>query len=319
MLKYAVFLLLSFSSAILAADSLDWITSLGGSVERNPQGKIVAVNLRGTWVSDVELIDIAHLPNLERLDLSHTRITDEGMLHLKSATGIRELKLLYAEQITDQGMSAIKRWKTLTRLDLRGTRIANGTLDIVSHLPYLEALDVANTQVTDNGLDLLITLTNLKELALGRGRTGETDLSFLRILPSLTDLDLSGARPVPPDMGAARRRSVPPVPPFPQKSIDALAELHNLRTLRVGFSGITAADLKELRPLQNLEKLGLQECPRIDDDAVAELVNWKSLKYVDLEATKVTPQGVAMLRKAKPGIVILSTPTAPDAAGVSGK
>jgi len=308
MLKYAFVLLLSLSPAIFAADSSDWISSLGGSVERNAQGKIVAVNLRGSWVSDVELIDIARLPNLERLDLSHTRITDEGMLHLKSATGIRELKLLYAEQITDQGMNAIKQWKMLTRLDLRGTRISNGTLDIVSHLPHLEALDVANTQVTDNGLDLLITLTNLKELALGRGRGGETDLSFLRILPSITDLDLSGARPVPPDMGEAKRRPVAPVPPFPQKSIDAIAELRNLRTLKVGFSGITAADLKELRPLQNLEKLGLEECPRINDDAVAELVNWKSLKYVDLEATKVTPQGVDILRRAKPGIVILADP-----------
>ena len=308
MLKYAFVLLLSLSPAIFAADSSDWISSLGGSVERNAQGKIGAVNLRGSWVSDVELIDIARLPNLERLDLSHTRITDEGMLHLKSATGIRELKLLYAEQITDQGMNAIKQWKMLTRLDLRGTRISNGTLDIVSHLPHLEALDVANTQVTDNGLDLLITLTNLKELALGRGRGGETDLSFLRILPSITDLDLSGARPVPPDMGEAKRRPVAPVPPFPQKSIDAIAELRNLRTLKVGFSGITAADLKELRPLQNLEKLGLEECPRINDDAVAELVNWKSLKYVDLEATKVTPQGVDILRRAKPGIVILADP-----------
>src|SRR5579859_4491475 len=120
MLKYAVVLLLSFSPSIFAADSLDWITSLGGSVERNAQGKIVGVNLRGTWVSDVELIDIARLPNLERLDLSHTRITDEGMLHLKSATGIRELNLYYAEQITDQGMTAIKNWKMLKRLNLRG-------------------------------------------------------------------------------------------------------------------------------------------------------------------------------------------------------
>ena len=139
------------------------------------------------------MIDIAHLPNLERLDLSHTRISDEGMLHLKDATGIRELTLYYAEQITDQGISAIRHWKKLTRLDLRGTRISNGTLEIVSRLPQLEALDIGDTQVTDNGMDLLIALTNLKELSLGRGRTDEVDLSFLRGLPSLTGiLDLTG-------------------------------------------------------------------------------------------------------------------------------
>jgi len=62
-----------------------------------------------------------------------------------------------------------------------------------------------------------------------------------------------------------------------------------------------------LSVLQNVEKLGLQECPRVDDGALAELRNWKSLKYLDLQDTKVTEQGVAALRKAKPGLVILTT------------
>jgi internalin A len=313
MAKLLACLVLAAGMALCAADPTDWIKSLGGEVERDARGDIVAVTLRGTWVSDVELIDIARLPHLERLDLSHTRITDEGMLNLKPATGIRELNLYYAEQITDQGMSAIRQWKMLTRLDLRGTRISNGTLEIVSRMPQLEALDIANTQVTDNGMDLLITLTNLKELALGRSRTGEVDLSFLRALPSITELDLSGARPLPPDLSAEARRKRAVVPPMRQKDIEALAELLNLRKLKLGFSGISGADLKALSTLQNVEKLGLEECPRIDDAAAAELVHWKSLKYLDLQATKVTAEGVAMLEKAKPGIVILSSP-APDAA-----
>jgi Leucine-rich repeat (LRR) protein len=299
----------------LGADSTDWIASLGGKVEKNSQGHIVAVNLRGTWVNDVELIDLARLPNLERLDLSHTRITDEGMRHLKTATSIRELKLYFAEQITDQGMTAIKDWKMLKRLDVRGTRISNGTLEILSHMSQLEALDIANTQVTDNGMDFLIALTGLKELALGRSRAGEADLSFLRMLPSLTYLDLSGARPLPPDMGGAKRR-VPPPPVMSQKTLDALAELRNLRTLKLGYSGISSGDLKDLSTLQNVEKLGLEECSRVDDAAVALLAHWKSLKYVDLQATKITPEGVEMLRKARPGIQVLHTPASADVAAV---
>jgi len=316
--KHFVIPFLTAGICLSASDPAGWIAGLGGKVERNAQGNIVAINLRGTWVSDVELIDIGLLPALERLDLSHTRITDEGMLHLKSARNIHELRLYYAEQITDQGMSAIKEWKTLRRLDLRGTRVANGTLEIVSHMPQLEALDIANSQVTDNGMDQLISLTNLKQLALGRSRVGEADLSFLRMLPTLTDLDLSGARPIPPDMGGAAHRPPPPVPPMPQKSIDALTELKNLRSLRLGFSGISGSDLKALAVLPNLEKLGLEECPRIDDAAVAELPRWKSLRYLDMQATQVTAQGVGMLKKAKPGIVILWDAAASEAAA-SGK
>ncbi len=319
MLKHVILLAVLAANAAYAAGPTDWITALGGKLERDARGEIVAVNLRGSWVNDVELIDIGRLPKLERLDLSHTRITDEGMHNLKSATGIRELKLTYAEQITDQGMRAIRDWTMLRRLDVRGTRISNGTLEIVGHLPRLEALDIANTQVTDNGMDLLIELTSLKELALGRGRVSETDLSFLRMLPSLTSLDLSGARPTPPDMGAAKRRPKPPVPVMPQKSVEAIAELKNLRKLRLGFAGVSAADLKTLSVLPNVEKLGLEECPRVDDAAAAELAGWKGLKYVDLQATKVTPQGVEALQKAKPALVIIYTPADADAVGVAAK
>ena len=193
----------SLATPLWAVDT-DWIARLGGKVERDSAGRIVAVNLRGSWISDVEMIELARLPDLERLDLSHTRISDEGMLNLKPAPKIRELKLFYSEWITDQGMTAIKEWKHLKRLDLRGTRISDGTLEIVGRLTGLEALDIAHTEVTDVGLENLITLVNLKELALGRGRLSNAGLVALRMLPTLTYLDLSGARPTPPDAPAGR-------------------------------------------------------------------------------------------------------------------
>jgi len=307
MLERGIILLVCASLALSAAGPSSWIEALGGRTEFDAKGNIIAVNLRGAWVNDVELVDLAHLPNLQRLDLSHTRITDEGMLHLKTATSIRELNLMYAELVTDQGMSAIRNWKMLKRLNLRGTRVSNGTLEIVGRLPQIEALDIANTQVTDNGLDQLIALTNLKELALGRSRAGESELGFLRMLPSLTSLDLSGARPVPPDMSNAARRK-PTVPPLPQKTIEALSQLEKLRTLKLGYSGVSASDLKTLSSLQNVEKLGLEECSRVDDQALAELAHWKGLKYLDLQGTHVTAQAMQALRTAKPGLAILFTP-----------
>ena len=78
-----IFLLL-VATPLLAIDT-DWITRLGGKVERDGAGRIVAVDLRGSWLSDVDMIELARLPDLERLDLSHTRISDEGMLNLKPA------------------------------------------------------------------------------------------------------------------------------------------------------------------------------------------------------------------------------------------
>src|SRR5260370_30266203 len=168
MRPYPIAIFLFAIPALPAASGLDWVDTLGGRVDRDAAGEIVAVHLRGTWVSDTELLDLARLPKLERLDLSHTRITDEGLLHLKPARQIKDLNLYYAEQVTDQGITAIREWKHLKRLNLRGTRVSDGSLAIVGGLTQLEALDIADTQFTDNGLDALVPLTPLSELAIGR-------------------------------------------------------------------------------------------------------------------------------------------------------
>jgi len=299
-------LLLLLATPLWAADT-DWIAKMGGKVERDSAGRIVAVNLRGTWISDVQMIDLARMPDLERLDLSHTRISDEGMLNLKPAPKIRDLKLFYSEWITDQGLTAIKEWKHLKRLDLRGTRISDGTLEILGKLTGLEALDIAHTEVTDVGLENLITLVNLKELAVGRGRLSNAGLVALRLLPTLTVLDLSGARPTPPDAPTGRGAGSG----IPEETLKALQELKDLRVLYLGFSDITPGGLQTLSSLDKVEKLGLQGCSKVDDSALAELAKWKSLKYLDVQETKATPKGVADLQSAKPGIKILSGGTPP--------
>ena len=100
-----------------------------------------------------------------------------------------DLNLYYAELITDQGMTAIRDWKRLKRLNLRGTRISDGTLQIVSRMTDLGALDIANTQVTDNGLDYLLTLTSLRELAIWLRRLRETRWLFYGcVRPSLISI-----------------------------------------------------------------------------------------------------------------------------------
>lgn len=286
---------------LYAADPADWIAQLGGKVERDSGGRVVTVNLRGSWINDEEMVQLAAMPHLERLDLSHTRISDEGLMRLKPAPKIRELNLFYAEWITDQGMTAISGWKQLQRLNLRGTRISDGTLEIVSRITGLEALDIANTQVTDNGLDRLITLVHLRELAMGGGRRSPTALVVLRMLPTLTHLDLGGARPTPPDMPNRENAG----PGIPEESLRAMAELKQLRVLKLGHSNITGAGLRILSALERVEKLGLEGCRRIDDTAIAALADWKSLRYLDVQDTQVTAQGVESLRLKRPDLVVL--------------
>src|SRR5258708_8245383 len=307
MLPYRIAIFLCAMPALAATGSVDWVDGLGGRVDRDAAGEITGVHLRGTWVSDTELLNLARLRKVERLDLSHPRITDEGVLHLKTARQIKDLNLYYAEQVTDQGMTAIREWKELKRLNLRGTRVSDGSLAIVGGLTQLEALDIAYTEFTDNGLDALVPLTQLKALAIGRSKLGKNALEVLRLLPTLELPDLGG-----PDPGAGGLRSKEGTP-MPDDLPHAIATLKQLRTLKFSYSQIGADGLRILSALDRVEKLALEGSARVDDQALVELAKWKSLHYLDVQATKVTPQGVAALEKAKPGIVVLSGPFAPVA------
>jgi hypothetical protein len=64
----SVVLFFIVSGILPAIDSADWIGKLGGAVTRDRAGKIIGVNLRGTWVNDTEMLSLAAMPDLETLE-----------------------------------------------------------------------------------------------------------------------------------------------------------------------------------------------------------------------------------------------------------
>ena len=82
-------LLLAFLAAASPdSDVATWVESQGGRVTRDASSRVTAVNLRASWVTDTDLRALAQLPDLTHLDLSLTRITDQGMQELKTLPGI---------------------------------------------------------------------------------------------------------------------------------------------------------------------------------------------------------------------------------------
>jgi internalin A len=295
-------LLFPLASALRARTDTEWITRLGGRVERNGSGEVVAIHLPNTWINDTEMLELPSYESLERLDLSHTRISDEGLLRLRAARNIRDLDLLYAEQITDLGMNVIKGWRNLKRLNLRGTRVADETLAIVGELRQMEWLDIANTGVTDNGLENLAPLTNLKHLGMGRSRVSDAAAGIIRILSTLESIDLGGPR------GTARNQRNRGIGPLPSGLVSALAELKELRVIKFGHSEADADALRKLAVLPNVEKLGLEGCQGVDDKALEVLAGWKRLQFLDVQETKVTAKGVAAFRAMRPQAKVLAGP-----------
>jgi hypothetical protein len=303
MLSRRLFLAIPALPVALKADDAAWILKLGGQIRRDSSGEVVDVNLRGRWVSAAEILDLLQYKKMVRLNLSLTSIKDPDILYLRPAVQIEDLNVAYAEHLTDIGLNVIKDWMNLRRLNISGTQAGVATMSLLGRLTRMESLDVAGSDVPDDALQELLPLTNLKHLGLGRSSLTEGAIEVLSLLDNLQSLDLSR----PSDRRSRRRGASDRMAPA---LVEAIAKLRDLRILRVGHSEIDAAAVRVwASSLEKLERLGLESCTRIDDSVAATVAEWKSLKQLDLQATRVTSAGLDEIRKRRPDVRVLASPT----------
>jgi len=113
------------------AKAVAQIEKLGGKVEidkKNPGDPAISVKLSFCQLSDASLKDLAKclkgLTQLRRLDLSFSRVTDAGLVHVKGLTQLRALSL-YRSVVTDAGLVHLKGLTQLQDLDLGETEITD--------------------------------------------------------------------------------------------------------------------------------------------------------------------------------------------------
>jgi hypothetical protein len=280
------------TALLVFAALLGWIEDLGGRVTKSPDGQVTSVYLRASWVTDGDLLQLAALPQLQSLDLSQTRISDQGLAYLKTAANLRDVNLAYAERIGDPAHAVVKTWKKLHRLNLRGTVIADETAASAASLPELEVLDIADTLVGDVGMEALAVAPKLRELSIGNIRMSEAGFQSLRQFTTLSTLDVSGKR-----HGGASN--------ITPNAIEAIASLKQLKVLKLGHTSFPLKSFAVLARMPAIERLGLEFCPEINDESIPYFVGWKSLRWVDLHGTKITGEGLASLRKQRPDLQVL--------------
>jgi Leucine-rich repeat (LRR) protein len=282
--------------AYAAAAETGWIEKAGGTVTRDSAGHAIAVDLRASWITDSDMPALARMPDLKRLDLSLTRISDRGMRTLRTAQGIEELNLYFAEQVGDEGAAVLRNWKHLKRLNLRGTKITDSTLEMLAGLPAIERLDIGWAQITDTGLDHLSALTNLRWLTMGGNKLTDTALQFLRQMPQLEYLDIGGTQRTDSGLWSLLLNDA---------GVQAIAGVTELRELRLNGTNIMGRQLAMWKGLGKLETLSLQGCKRLRDDAASVLAEFRQLRLVDLKDSGVSAEAAARLRAALPGCEVV--------------
>ena len=193
--------------------------------------RLESLRLRGLPISDKGLAQIAELNKeiLLDLELSDTKITDQGLQHLGDfkprmlmldandikGPGLDKLDperlvnlALRHTPIDDTGIKHLARMANLTHLALDGTAITDSALDVVGKLDKLQGLSLIGTGVTDTGLEELTNLKKLGELLLHDTQVTATGVERLQAaLPTsriLWDASTKTTAPTRPGSDAAQ-------------------------------------------------------------------------------------------------------------------
>jgi internalin A len=280
-----------------------WIEGIGGSFQRDSAGRITEVDLAGTWVGDDDLTRIGALPDLRKIDLSHTKISDLGLAHLRPLKNVVSLNCFYCSYLTDGAVAFLKDWVNLEYLNVRGSEVTSRVFEHLARMKNLRTLDVGFSRVNDDGFDALASLEHLEELHIGGDKMTGLALPSLRLLPSLKRLDVNGSQRT--DSGRwglmltdVNVESIDALTQLESLNIGgamvsdvgmkALANLASLRSLDLSRMDITAQGLEPVTKMTKLQRLNLWQCARMDDKAAQHLLKMNSLEILDLGDTAVT-------------------------------
>lgn len=117
------------------------------------------LDLDASNITDTGAKHLAGLKNLQFLNLENCRITDEGLKYLAGADSLVELRLRNAT-ISGKGLRNLRlREKVnLKILDLAGTRVGDAGLDNLPEPSQLFLLDLSFSQITDHAVPTLARL-----------------------------------------------------------------------------------------------------------------------------------------------------------------
>ncbi len=122
------------------------LRQLGVRVELDESQAAQSVAAVKTKITDVEIVHLAALPELESLDISGGQITDAGLANLR---GLVELKRLYLRDlpITDAGLEHLQGLTGLEVLTLSNAKISGKGLAQLRDLKQLRVLNLSGNPI----------------------------------------------------------------------------------------------------------------------------------------------------------------------------
>jgi hypothetical protein len=233
--------------------------------------------------TDKTLLALPTFKKLKRFEAPGARLTSESLPVIGKLTTLTNLDLSKT-QITDENFASLSELKALEVLRLCETPITDESLSHLSGLTRLRILNLDQTGISNAGMVHLKTLQNLKTLTLEDTPITDNGLSHLSQMRSLRYLDLNGTQ-------------------VTGEGLRHVAQ-HPIETLYLHIAPISDAGMASLAGMAQLQTLGLSKT-MISDAGLKHLFGLQALRWVALDGTKVTGEGMLQLQRALPGLQIV--------------
>jgi hypothetical protein len=247
----------------------------------NPQAK------RPGWAGYLSPLDQFQPDDILVLGLPFATLKPREIERLQRHRGLEALTLGPFSSFGDASLAPLAEMTWLESLGLPEADVTDAGLRHLTRLTRLKKLILYGTEVSDRGLEHLAGMREMRELDLGRTDVAGPGLRHLRKLSELRRLVLWGT-----DVDDAALRH--------------LAPLRKLRELDLKETQVTDAGLRHLEGITSLTRLDLGSTG-VSDTGLEHLSAMSNLEVLILSRTKVSKAGAEKIKRAVPGLKVLSS------------
>jgi Leucine-rich repeat (LRR) protein len=290
----------------------DWMVNLLGI---DFFANVVEVaRLNGKYGEDETLEILDELPELRKIELSPSDITDKLLEKLSILKSLRSLVIMSggifdAENITSREIApariaSLKTLSNLEELRLDSEQIMDAEIGVLKDLPRLKVLSLKETKITDTGLQNLKNLSHLEHLELDGEHLTDAALECLQNLKSLRYLSIDFESFTSVGLKhLTRLNQIQDL--FISGSLEngdldlqCLAELPQLKILSIHIQNPREAQPRVLnfKIMQELRELYIHCDLKIDDAELESLAEFPRLQKLDIHDNQLSGSDLVHLK-----------------------